>query len=216
MNTITNQQLLDQLNWRYATKQFDSARKISAEDWDTLEEALRLSASSTGLQPWKFFVITDPELRTKLQPVSYGQSQIVDASHLVVFTAKVNLTETDADQHIANIAAVRNLSVDDLAPLKGMIMGGIIAGKSDDERRTWAFNQTYIALGNLLTSAALLGIDACPMEGFSRDEYDSILGLTEQGLASTVVATLGYRSSEDKYGSAPKVRYDRDEVIQHL
>jgi nitroreductase len=216
MKTITNQQLLDQLNWRYATKQFDPTRKINAEDWDTLEEALRLSASSTGLQPWKFFVIADPELRAKLQPVSYGQSQIVDASHLVVFTAKVDLTEADADRHIANVASVRNLTVNDLAPLKGMIMGGIIAGKSDDERRAWAFNQTYIALGNLLTSAALLGIDACPMEGFSRGEYDSILGLTEQGLASTAVATLGYRSSEDKYGGAPKVRYDRNEVIQHL
>jgi nitroreductase len=216
MNTITKHQLLDQLNWRYATKQFDSTRKINAEDWDTLEEALRLSASSTGLQPWKFFVITDPELRAKLQPVSYGQSQIVDASHLVVFTAKVDLTESDVDTHIAKVASARNVTVNDLAPLKGMILGGIIAGKSDAERRTWAFNQTYIALGNLLTSAALLGIDACPMEGFSRDEYDSILGLTEQGLASTVVATLGYRSGEDKYASAPKFRYDRTEVIQHL
>ena len=216
MSIITRNQLLDQLNWRYATKQFDSTRKISPEDWDTLEEALRLSASSVGLQPWKFLVITDPELRAKLQPVSYGQSQIVDASHLVVFTTKFNLGEADVDALIAKTAAVRGVSVEDLAPLKGMAMGGIVSGKSDEERRNWAFNQTYIALGNLLTSAALLGIDACPMEGFSREEYDRILGLTEQGLASAAVVTLGYRSSEDKYGSAPKVRFDRDQVIQHL
>ncbi len=216
MNTITRKQLLDQLNWRYATKQFDATRKISSEDWTSLEEALRLSPSSIGLQPWKFLVINDPELRAKLQPASYGQTQIVDASHLVVFTTRFNLGEADVDAHVAKVAEVRGTTVEDLAPLKAMAMGGIVSGKTDDERRDWAFNQTYIALGNLLTSAALLGIDACPMEGFSRDEYDRILGLTEQGLGSAVVATLGYRSSEDKYGTAPKVRFDRDEVIQYL
>lgn len=216
MNTIENQQLIDSLNWRYATKQFDPTRKISPENWQTLEEALRLSPSSLGLQPWKFLIITDPDLRAKLQPASRGQSQIVDASHLVVFATKVNLSEADIDAHIAKIAAVRGVSVEDLAPLRTMSVGGIIAGKNEQERKDWAFNQSYIALGNLLTSAALLGIDACPMEGFSREKYDSILGLTEQGLGSTVVATLGYRSSDDKYGTAPKVRFNRDEVIQYL
>jgi len=216
MNPISHQQLLDQLNWRYATKQFDSTRRIRTEDWASLEEALRLSPSSVGLQPWKFLVINDPELRAKLQPASYGQAQIVDASHLVVFTTKVNLGEADVDAHVAKVAKVKGVPVEDLAPLKAMAMGGIVCGKSDEERRAWAFNQTYIALGNLLTSAALLGIDACPMEGFSRDEYDRILGLTEQGLGSAVVATLGYRSSGDQYGTVPKVRFDRDEVIQYL
>jgi len=216
MNPISHKQLLDQLNWRYATKQFDSTRRIRTEDWASLEEALRLSPSSVGLQPWKFLVINDPELRAKLQPASYGQAQIVDASHLVVFTTKVNLGEADVDAHIAKVAEVKGVPVEDLAPLKAMAMGGIVSGKSDEERRAWAFNQTYIALGNLLTSAALLGIDACPMEGFSRDEYNRILGLTEQGLGSAGVATLGYRSSGDKYGTAPKVRFDRDEVIQYL
>src|SRR6478735_5203380 len=216
MNPISHKQLLDQLNWRYATKQFDATRKIHTEDWASLEEALRLSPSSVGLQPWKFLVINDPELRAKLQPASYGQAQIVDASHLVVFTTKVNLGEADVDAHIAKVAEVKGVPVEDLAPLKAMAMGGIVSGKSDEERRAWAFNQTYIALGNLLTSAALLGIDACPMEGFSRDEYDRILGLTEKGLGSAVVATLGYRSSGDQYGTVPKVRFDRDEVIQYL
>ncbi|MEO5714001.1 MAG: NAD(P)H-dependent oxidoreductase [Luteolibacter sp.] len=215
MSTVTRKQLIDQLNWRYATKQFDPARTISVEDWTTLEEALRLSPSSVGLQPWKFLVINDPELRARLQPASYGQAQIVDASHLVVFTTRVDLSETDVDAHVAKVAEVRGVAVEDLAPLKAMSMG-IVTGRSKTERREWAFNQTYIALGNLLTSAALLGIDACPMEGFSREEYDRILGLTEQGLGSAVVATLGYRSGGDKYGNAPKVRFDLDEVIQHL
>jgi len=213
---IDNETLIGQLNWRYATKQFDPSRKISAEDWDALEETLRLSPSSTGVQPWKFLVIDDPELRAKLQPVSYGQSQITDASHLVVFVTKPALDEADVDAHLAHTAEVRGVAVEELAGLKGMIMGGIVQGKSTDELRAWAFNQTYIALGTLLAGAALLGIDACPMEGFSRDEYDKILGLTEQGLASAVVATLGYRSADDKYAAAPKVRFPREEVILHI
>ncbi|RYD17348.1 MAG: NAD(P)H-dependent oxidoreductase, partial [Verrucomicrobiaceae bacterium] len=106
--------------------------------------------------------------------------------------------------------------VENLAPLRGMMVGSIVAGKNEQERKEWDFNQTYIALGNLLTSAALLGIDACPMEGFSRDEYDRILGLSGQGLHAAVIAPLGYRSSEDKYGNAPKVRFDREQVIQKL
>ncbi len=212
----TNEQLVTQLNWRYATKQFDPSRKISAADWDTLEEALRLSPSSVGLQPWKFLVIDDPILRASLQQASYGQSQIVDASHLVVFVSRVNLSEADVDAHLANVAKVRGVSVEDLAPLRAMAVGGVIQAHDDAGRKAWAFNQTYIALGNLLTSAALLGIDACPMEGFSRDEYDRILGLTEQGLGAAVVATLGYRAADDKYAAAPKVRFDRGTVIQHL
>ena len=215
MSTITRKQLIDQLNWRYATKQFDSTRKISAEDWNTLEEALVLSPSSLGLQPWKFLVIEDPELRAKLQPASYGQPQILDASHLVVLTTRFDLSESDVDAHVANVAKVRGVAVEDLAGLKAMAMG-IVTGRSETERREWAFNQTYIALGNLLTSAALLGIDACPMEGFSREEYDKILGLTELGLASTAVATLGYRSAGDKYATAPKVRFERKEIVSHL
>ena len=216
MTTITRKQLLDQLNWRYATKQFDPTRKISAEDWNTLEEALVLSPSSIGLQPWNFLVIDSPELRTQLQAASWGQPQIVNASHLVVFTTKTSYSEADLDAHIQRAAQVRNISLEELAPLKAMALNGVVNGKDDAQRREWAFNQTYIALGNLLTSAALLGIDACPMEGISREEYDKILGLTEQGLGSAMVATLGYRSSEDKYASTPKVRFERKDVVRHL
>jgi nitroreductase len=215
MSAIPNEQLLEQLNWRYATKQFDPSRKIPAADWATLEEALLLSPSSVGLQPWKFLVIDDPILRATLQPASYGQSQIVDASQLVVLATKPDLNEEDVDAHVARIAEVRGLQVADLAALKGMAMG-IVTGRSADQRREWAFNQTYIALGNLITSAALLGIDACPMEGFSREEYDKILGLSEQGLASAAVVTLGYRSADDKYATAAKVRFPLETVIRHL
>jgi nitroreductase len=213
MSAIHSTQLLAQLNWRYATKQFDPARKISATDWATLEEALLLTASSGGLQPWKFIVVTDPVVRAKLLPASYGQAQIADASHLVVFAAKNNFSEADVDAHLEHVAEVRGAPVEALAPLRGMLVGGIVKALDESARNAWARNQTYIALGNFLTSAALLGIDACPMEGFDRAQYDEILGLKAKGLASAVIATVGYRLPSDKYASAPKVRFPKEQVF---
>jgi len=213
MKSIDRTQLLGQLNWRYATKQFDPQRKINAQDWATLEDALQLSPSSSGLQPWKFIVVTDPAVRARLLPASYGQPQITDASHLVVFAAKKNFNEADVDAHIKHTADVRGVSAASLAPFRDMIVGGIVKSLDDTARAAWARNQAYIALGNLLTSAALLGIDACPMEGFDRAQYDEILGLSAQGLASAVIATLGYRSPADKYAGAPKVRFPKEEIF---
>jgi nitroreductase len=216
MASIQSKQLLEQLNWRYATKQFDPTRKISAQDWATIEDALRLSPSSGGLQPWKFIVITDPATRAKLKPASYGQAQISDASHLVVLAAKSNFDEADVDAHVQHIAEVRGVSVEALAPLRNMLVGGIVKSQDAAGRAAWARNQVYIALGNLLTSAALLGIDACPMEGFDRNQYDEILGLKAQGLAAAVIATVGYRSADDKYAHAPKVRFPTERIFAQI
>jgi nitroreductase len=217
MNThIDAQTLIHQLNWRYATKQFDPDRKISPKDWATVEDALTLSASSAGLQPWKFLVITDPATRAKLKPASYGQAQISDASHLVVFTSKLNFSEADVDVFLNRVAEVRNQPLEALAPYRAMLVGGIVKAQDEAGRNAWARNQTYIALGHLLVSAAMLGIDACPMEGFDRAQYDEILGLKAKGLASSVIATLGYRSAEDKYATAPKVRFSKDQVFIHI
>jgi len=213
MSAITSTQLLAQLNWRYATKQFDPNRKISAPDWAVLEEALLLTASSGGLQPWKFIVVTDAAVRAKLRPASYGQAQITDASHLVVFASKNNFSEADVDAHIKHVAEVQGAPIEALAPLRGMLVGGIIKAQDETARNAWARNQAYIALGNLLTSAALLGIDACPMEGFDRAQYDEILGLKAKGFAAAVIATLGYRSPADKYAAAPKVRFSKEQVF---
>jgi nitroreductase len=213
MNTIKNEQLINQLNWRYATKQFDPQRKISPENWATLEEALVLSPSSAGLQPWKFVVVTDRTTREKLLPASWGQRQIVDASHLVVFASKKNLGEADVESYINRIAEVRGVTLDSLAPFRDMVMGGIIKSMDDSARAAWAARQTYIALGNFLTSAALLGIDACPMEGFESGKYNEILGLDKQGLSAVVIATAGYRSTEDKYAALKKVRFPKEEVL---
>jgi nitroreductase len=213
MNTIKNEQLINQLNWRYATKQFDPQRKISLENWTTLEEALVLSPSSAGLQPWKFIVVTDRATREKLLPASWGQRQIVDASHLVVFATKKNLGEADVESYINRIAEVRGVTLESLAPFRDMVVGGIIKSMDDSTRAAWAARQAYIALGNFLTSAALLGIDACPMEGFESEKYNEILGLDKRGFSAVVVATAGYRSTEDKYAALKKVRFPKEEVL---
>jgi nitroreductase len=216
MSTINSQQLLEQLKWRYATKQFDPNRKISAADWTTLEDALTLSPSSGGLQPWKFIVVTDPAVRAKLSPASWGQKQITDASHLVVFAAKNNFGEADVDAHIANVVKTTGAPAEALKPLREMLVGGIVKSMDEAARNAWARNQAYIALGNLLTSAALLGIDACPMEGFDRTQYDEILGLKAKGYASAVIATLGYRLPDDKYAAAPKVRFPKEQLFTRV
>ena len=216
MNTIDRSQLTDQLNWRYATKQYDPTRKISAADWTALEEALVLSPSSLGLQPWTFLVVDDPKVRAQLLLASYGQPQVVDADRLVVFATKYNYSEADLDAHIRRMAAVRGVPVESLEGLRTMALRSIVQGMSDTERRNWATNQTYIALGNLVTSAALLGIDSSPMEGFERSRYDDILGLKARGLASSVIAAVGYRAATDKYASLSKVRFAREELVVHV
>jgi nitroreductase len=216
MSTINREQLIIQLNWRYATKQFDPNRKINERDWATLEAALLLTPSSGGLQPWKFIVVTEPSVRAKLLPVSYNQPQLTDASHLVVLASKNNLSEADVDAHLKHVAEVQGIPVGALASFRAMLVGGIVSGMDVAARNAWARNQAYIALGNLLTSAALLGIDACPMEGFDRDQYDEILGLKANGFATAVIAALGHRSATDKYAIARKVRFPEDQVFDRI
>lgn len=213
---ISPEELLQRLDWRYAVKQFDPERKIDATTWDALEETLRLSPSSGGLQPWKFVVVTDPAVREKLLPASFGQTQVRDASHLVVFTAKTSFGEADVDAHLRQVAAVKQVPLEKLAGLRAMLLGGIVAAKDPAAREAWAARQTYLALGLLVAAAAVLGIDATPMEGFAPAQYDAILGLKEQGLTATVICALGYRSENDPYAAAPKVRFDRNEVFLHV
>jgi nitroreductase len=213
---VPAEQLLGQLHWRYATKQFDPNRKIDAPTWAALEEALTLSASSGGLQPWAFIVVTDPNVRAKLSPASFGQPQITAASHLVVFAARTEFTEADVDAHIARTAEVRGVTLESLAPFRASLVGAIVQAKNATERRAWAAKQTGIALGHFLASAAMLGVDACPMEGFLPPQYDEILGLGEEGFTSVSLCTVGYRAPSDPYAALPKVRFPRDRVIHHV
>jgi len=213
MNTIDHDQLIGQLNWRYATKQFDPQRKISPPDWASLEEALVLTPSSYGLQPWKIIVVTDRLTREELLVASWGQRQIADASHLVVFTIKKDLGEQDINDYLDRIVKVRGVPRETLASYHDSIVGNIVNGMDETARRAWASKQVYIALGNFLTSAALLGIDACPMEGIEPTKYDKILGLDKQGLSAVVVAAAGYRSATDPYAKQKKVRFPKEEVL---
>lgn len=212
---LTPADLLAAQRWRYATKSFDPSRRIPADQWQALEDTLVLTPSSYGLQPWRFLVVDDPALRRQLRPHSWNQSQITDCSHLVVLLAKRTITPADADRFVAAIAAARGQEPADLAPYRQMIQVDLIEGPRAAEIDCWAANQLYIALGNLMTSSALLGIDTCPIEGFSPAEYDRILDLEGSGYRSRVVCACGYRSPDDKYASLAKVRYPASELIEH-
>ena len=172
MNAISREQLLNQLNWRYATKQFDPRRKIGPEDWAALEEALVLTPSSFGLQPWRFIVVTDQTIKDRLVAASWGQRQVADCSHLVVFAIKKDLAERDVDAYLDWVAKVRGVPRASLANLREMMIGNLFKRLDGATRRDWAAHQVYIALGNFLNSAALLGVDACPMEGIVRRATD--------------------------------------------
>ena len=212
---IPAQELLAAQRWRYATKSFDAARRIPAEQWQALEDILVLTPSSYGLQPWKFLVIDNPALRQELRPHSWDQSQITDCSHLVVLLAKRTITAADADRFVASIAAARGQDVAALETYRQMIQVDLIDGPRAAEIERWTSNQLYIALGNLMTSAALLGIDTCPIEGFSPAEYDRILGLEGTPFRTRVVCACGYRADDDKYATLAKVRYPAAELIEH-
>ena len=210
MSATSSATVIDALNFRYATKQFDASRKISDALWQDLEKSLVLTPSSFGLQPWKFLVITDPAIRAQLVPHAWGQSQVADASHLVVMTVRTSVDEAYLDKFLARVADVRGIPVESLAGYRGMMAGSIGMMTKD-----WAAKQAYIALGQFMLAAALVGVDTCPMEGFLPDKFDEILGLTGTGFTTAVLCPAGYRSAEDKYASLAKVRWEAAEVIEH-
>lgn len=207
--------LIETLNWRYATKKFDATKKISNEDLDTLKEVIRLSASSYGLQPYKVLIIENPELRAKLQPVSWGQSQIVDASHLLVFANMTDFGGEQIDAFLNNIAETRQIPMESIAGY-GDFMKSKLTTLPADKLTNWTSKQTYIALGNLLSAAAELKIDATPMEGFEAEKVNEILGLNELGLNASLIATLGYRHEEDATQHYAKVRKSNEELFINL
>jgi nitroreductase len=217
MTSITSEQLNGALEWRYATKVFDASRKIAPETWAALEHALVLSPSSFGLQPYKFLVINDAALRAKLMPATWGQKQVVECSHYVVFTARTSLGAEHIDAFIHRIAEVRGITEESLKSYREMMNNSLIGdGTLSKMIPEWAARQAYIAIGNLMTSAAVLGVDACPIEGFEPDKYDEILGLKNSGFASVVCCALGYRAAGDKYATLAKVRFPEKELVQHI
>ena len=216
MTSITPAHLLNSLSWRYATKQFDPSKKIDGVTWEALEEALVLTPSSYGLQPWCFFVVEDPDLRARLRPHSWNQSQVTDASHLVVFGIPDKIDVPFMDRYVDRIAEVRGVSVESLSFYRDMMLKDVITGPRSHWSREWACRQVYIALGNFMTAGALLGVDTCPLEGIDPKEYDSILNLPAKGFETVVACAAGYRSPNDKYAELPKVRFMKSDVVRHL
>jgi nitroreductase len=216
MEAIKNEKLIEALKWRYATKKFDASKKIDAQTWNALEDSLVLSASSYGLQPWKFLVVTDKSVMQKLTPVSWGQKQVEDCSHLVVFAVKEKMDEEHVTRFIEATAKVRGIDPASLDGYKKMMIGDVVVGPRSKVAFEWAARQAYIALGNFLTSCAVLGVDTCAMEGIDPIKYDEILGLTNSGWRTVVACPAGFRDNEDKYAHAPKVRFPNSEVIKKI
>ncbi len=214
MNT-TPADLSQALAWRYATKKFDT-RHLPTATWAAIRESLVLTPSSYGLQPWRFLVVESPAVRAKLKPVSWDQTQVTDASHLIVFTRRTEMTEADVNRHIARILSVRNLPAEKLEPYRQMMLGGVVKGKDAAGQREWSGRQCYIALGQLMAAAAVLGVDTCALEGIDPAKYDEILGLKGSGYETVVACAVGYRAADDAYAQAAKVRYPADDVIKHV
>jgi nitroreductase len=216
MKPITAATLLEALNWRYATRKFDPAKKIPADTWAALEQALVLAPSSSGLQPWKFIVVQDPATRQKLSAASHGQTQPVDCSHFVVFAVRKNLGADHVDRYLDRIVEVRGGTKDALKGYRDRMIGSLEKARAGGYLDVWQSHQIYIALGQFIASAALLGVDTCPMEGIEPPKYDEILGLAAQGHTALCAGAAGYRAADDKYATAKKVRFKPADVIQHI
>jgi len=215
-NNLQNREtILEQLNWRYAVKKFDSSKRVSDEDWNVLEQSLILAPSSYGLQPYKFIVVTDENLKRELTPAAYGQTQIADCSHLVVIAYKKALNDADVEHFVERIVEVRNVSRESLKEYEDTMTGSARKAVDENYIETWNSRQAYIALGFLLEAAALLGIDATPMEGFNAAQVNEILGLTDY--SAVVLCAVGYRDAENDWlVNLPKVRFPVEELIQRI
>lgn len=209
-----NKTLLQALEWRYAVKQFDSTRKISDADWKVLEQALVMSPSSYGLQPWKFLVVQDLSLREKLKAVSWSQSQVTDCSHYVVFLTKEKMDEAHVDEFIKRTSDVRGTPLEKLKAYRDMMIGDVVSGPRSAVALPWMQRQAYIAMGFLMEAAALLKIDTCALEGLDPVAYDEILNLKKDGYRTVACVALGYRSETDQYQNAKKVRFETSRVIE--
>lgn len=203
------------LEWRYATKRFDTSKKISDKDWSTLKEALKMAPSSFGMQPWKFVVVQNPQIREKLRGAGFNQSQFTDASHLVVFATREQIDEKFVQAYIQRVADVRGIPSDSLGGFKSTMLE-TVNGPLKGKNLPWTQRQAYIAMGFLLETAALLQIDACPMEGFDPNAFDKILGLEGKGWKSVATVALGYRHPEDGYQNMKKVRFADETVIEYV
>ena len=214
MPAVSPDDLIAQLEWRYAVKTFDPTRRIPDDLWGALERSLVLTPSSFGLQPWKFMVIIDPAIKARLQPVTWNQTQTRDCSHFVVFLARKSLNEHYVGEFIQSVADTRQMPVTQLDGYRSVIEDSV--KQSTGQHLDWNAKQVYIALGQLMTVAAMLGVDTCPMEGFVHDDLQRVLNLENTEYVAIVCCALGYRSADDKYARVPKVRFPAERVVHKL
>ena len=204
--------MIEDLNWRYATKKFDTSKKISKQEFAELLETLRLSPSSYGLQPWKFVIVHDPVLRNKLRFHARNQPQITDSDTLIVFCVLKSMDEEYVKHYVDRIAQVRGVTKESILGYE-QVMVDSLKGKSLETISQWMKKQVYIALGFFLNECAHRKIDACPMEGFDSKEFDEVLELSKEGLESVVICAIGYRAVDDHYAELKKVRFNENEVF---
>ncbi len=209
------QEIIQALNWRYATKSFDPAKKLSASQLKGLLSAVQLSPSSFGLQPYCVVVVENPEIKNKLKTAAYEQVQLTEASHIFVFAVEKDYSEKHVNAFAQNVAETRGVSLDDLEGFIGS-MNATVNTRTNEQLDAWNAKQAYIALGILLESAALQGIDACPMEGFDVDAFDDILGLKDRNLQSVVMAAVGFRNMADSFQHYSKVRKKEENLFIHI
>lgn len=209
-----NNKILKALKWRYAVKEFDTQKKVSDEDFNTILESARLAPSSLGLEAWKFVVVRNSQLRKRLFDEASPQAKVIEASHFVVIARRTDVRKNITAERLTRTAEASGTSVESLGGLKDMI-NGFIKGLDDRQLDAWTTNQAYIPLGMMLETAALLGVDAGPMEGFNKEGFDKILGLTDHNLASVVAIGFGYRG-DDPAAERPKVRRSLKDVVLNL
>ena len=204
--------VLEHMKWRYAVKKFDSERKLPKEKVERLKEAFNLTATSYGLQPFTLLVIKNKDIQNRLLPHSFGQKQVVQASHILVICIKDIIDGAYITQYFDQIKKIRNVSDEIIDPFKNELVDSF-SKKDVDEIKSWSTNQAYLAMGNLLTVCALEKIDSCPMEGFESEAYDQVLKLKERGLTSVLVLPIGYRADDDMFAGFKKVRKTIDESV---
>ncbi len=204
-------ELLAALQWRYAPKKMNG-KAVPQEKIDRILDAVRLTPSSMGLQPYTILLISSPEIKKQLLPVANNQQQIVDSSHLLIFAAWDNITAGHIDAYIELTAATRNVTLESLAPFKNSLLN--LTTRPQATNFEWAARQTYIALGTAIAAAAEERVDATPMEGFNNAAVDEILGLKEKGLRSVTMLPLGYRdTANDWLVNFPKVRRTKEALF---
>ncbi|MCE7974429.1 MAG: NAD(P)H-dependent oxidoreductase [Leptolyngbya sp. PLA1] len=207
---ITPDRLLHALRWRYATQRFDPSRTIPDDNWHALCESLRLAPSGFGLQPWRFISVETPELRQVLSAASWSQPQITEAPKLLVLCRRSHVDMGDAERLIALARAERAISENEAAQWRAGLGSFLRSGADTAE---WAARQVYLALGTLVASAAVLGVDACPLEGIDPAAYDRVLDLQGSGYTTVLAVALGYRSTEDPAAALPKIRFSPEQVL---